>query len=240
MNLQMSSRIRRMKSALIVQGGWDGHQPRQVAELLEAELRRDGFAVEVSDTLDSLRDGEKLKSLSLIVPIWTMGKIEREQLNPLLEAVRSGVGIAGCHGGMCDAFRNETEWQFMTGGQWVAHPGNDGRHYVVDVCDDNPITAGIKSFEVRTEKYYMHVDPAIRVMATTRFEDYDDALMPVVWTKMYGAGRVFYNSLGHQANIVAQPEVLTMMARGMRWAAGEWDTQIGRPFADVYAAVANH
>ena len=45
--------------------------------------------------------------------------------------------------------------------------------------------------------------------------------MPVVWTKTYGAGRVFYSSLGHQANIVALPQVLTMMARGMRWAAGE-------------------
>jgi uncharacterized protein len=230
--------ILHMKSALIVQGGWDGHQPRQVAELLEAELRREGFAVEVSDTLDAFRDGEKLKKLSLIVPIWTMGKIEREQLTPVLEAVRSGVGLAGCHGGMCDAFRNETEWQFMTGGQWVAHPGNDGRRYDVNIVDDDPITAGIADFEVRTEKYYMHVDPAIRVLATTRFEDYDDALMPVVWTKTYGAGRVFYNSLGHQANIVALPQVMTMMSRGMRWAAGEWATEMGKPFAQAYAAAA--
>jgi uncharacterized protein len=227
-----------MKSALIVYGGWDGHQPKEVSQLLEGELKRAGFAVEVSDTLDALLDGEKLRKLDLIVPIWTMGSIKREQLTPLLEAVKSGVGIAGCHGGMCDAFRNETEYQFMTGGQWVAHPGNDGRHYVVNIVDQNPITAGIADFEVRTEKYYMHVDPAIRVMATTAFEDYGDALMPVVWTKTYGKGRVFYNSLGHQANIVALPPVLTMMARGMCWAAGEWDAAMGKPFAQVYAAVA--
>jgi type 1 glutamine amidotransferase len=224
-----------MKTALIVYGGWDGHQPREVSQLLDGELRRAGFSTEVSDSLDALLDGDKLKTLDLIVPIWTMGSIKREQLTPLLEAVKSGVGIAGCHGGMCDSFRNETEYQFMTGGQWVAHPGNDGRHYVVNIVDQNPITEGLSDFEVWTEKYYMHVDPAIRVMATTTFEDYGDAIMPVTWTKTYGKGRVFYCSLGHQANIVALPQVATMMARGMRWAAGEWETEMGVPFGRVYA-----
>jgi uncharacterized protein len=224
-----------MKSALVVYGGWDGHQPKEVSQLLVDALVKDGFQVDVSDTLESFEDGARLSKLDLIVPIWTMGTIKREQVGPLLEAVKGGVGLAGCHGGMCDAFRNETEYQFMTGGQWVAHPGNDGRHYVVNIIDDNPITAGIADFEVRTEKYYMHVDPAIRVLATTAFEDFNDTVMPVVWTKTYGAGRVFYNSLGHQANIVALPEVLTMMARGMRWAAGEGPLAIGKPFAAAYA-----
>ncbi len=224
------------KSALIVYGGWLGHQPKEVAGLLEGELLRDGFSVEVSDTLDALCDRDKLFSLGLIVPIWTMGTITREQLTPLLEAVSAGVGIAGCHGGMCDAFRNETEYQFMTGGQWVAHPGNDGRRYTVNIIDRNAITEGIPDFEVSTEKYYMHVDPAIRVSAITRFEDYNDTVMPVIWTKTYGAGRVFYNSLGHQANIIAIPHVLKIMARGMRWAAGEGPLAMGMPFAQAMAS----
>lgn len=225
-----------MKSALIVYGGWFGHQPKEVAHLLRDTLAEDGFSVELSDTLDVYTDLEHLKQQSVIVPVWTMDSIKREQLGPLLEAVRGGVGIAGCHGGMCDAFRNETEYQFMTGGQWVAHPGNDGRHYWVNICDKNPITEGLQDFEVRSEKYYMHVDPAIRVLATTAFEDYGNAIMPVTWTKTYGQGRVFYCSLGHQANIVAMPETLTMMRRGIRWAAGEWQTEMGVPFARVYAA----
>ncbi len=227
-----------MRQALIVYGGWEGHQPKEVAGLLGDALARAGFSVERANTLDAFLDANRLKSLDLIVPIWTMGTIKREQLEPLLEAVRGGVGLAGCHGGMCDAFRNETEYQFMTGGQWVAHPGNDGRHYRVNIIDRNPITEGIRDFEVWTEKYYMHVDPAIRVMATTTFEDYGDTIMPVVWTKTYGKGRVFYCSLGHQANIVAMPPVLTMMARGMRWAAGEWQTEMGLPFAKVYCSAA--
>lgn len=218
------------KSALIVQGGWDGHQPKEVSEILAAELIKHGFTVEVSDTLDAYKDEAKLKSLDLIVPLWTMSTITGEQLGPLLNAVKSGVGIGGVHGGMCDAFRNETEYQFMTGGQWVAHPGNDGVEYTVDVRDrDHFITQGSPaSFAVKSEQYYLHVDPAVRVLASTRFpvpgvdgpHTKNGAVdMPTVWTKYYGEGRVFYNALGHQANIVAQPEVLLLTIRGLLWAA---------------------
>ncbi len=223
-----------MKSALIVYGGWEEHEPKQVSALLDGALREAGCDVPVSNTLDSLLDGAALKKLDLIVPCYTMSTITRGQLTPLLDAVRGGVGLAGCHGGMCDAFRQETEYQFMTGGQWVAHPGNDGRGYVVNITGRNEITDGLSDFPVRSEKYYMHVDPAIRVLATTTFEDYNDTLMPVTWTKTYGAGRVFYCSLGHHADIVAMPPVLTMMSRGMRWAAGEWGAAMGVPFAQAY------
>ncbi|MHB1295272.1 MAG: ThuA domain-containing protein [Anaerolineae bacterium] len=207
-----------MKSALIVQGGWDGHEPKQVSEILARALRENGFAVEVSDTLDAFLDGAKLKALDLIVPLWTMGSIKQEQLKPMLEAVQSGVGIAGVHGGMGDAFRNDTEYQFMVGGQWVAHPGGDGVEYVVNIVDhDNPITVGMRDFKVKSEHYYMHVDPAIHVLATTPF---GDVTMPVTWTKTYGKGRVFYCSLGHVAQVFGQAsEILTMVTRGMLWAA---------------------
>src|SRR2546423_805689 len=135
--------------ALVVWGGWEGHQPREVAQVFARVLREDGFEVEVSDALDSFKDSSKLSQLSLIIPIWTMGQITDEQANPAFEAVKRGVGLAGCHGGMCDAFRTNTEWQFLTGGQWVAHPGNDGTRYRVNIRDrENPITLGIDDFEV--------------------------------------------------------------------------------------------
>jgi hypothetical protein len=218
------------KSALIVWGGWDGHQPEQVALLFARVLREDGWVVEVSSTLDSFRDAERLNRLNLIVPIWTMGKLDKAQADPVLAAVgEHGVGIAGCHGGMCDAFREHTEWQFMTGGQWVAHPGNDGVKYRVHIGPEpSPITAGIVDFDVTSEQYYMHVDPAVRVLATTRFPtpgvdgphtDNGPVDMPVVWTKRYGRGRVFYNALGHDAEVVASEPCLTLMRRGFAWAA---------------------
>jgi uncharacterized protein len=215
------------KRALIVWGGWDGHQPKQVGEIFARVLKQDGFEVEVSDTLDAFKDADKLMNLNLIVPVWTMGKISGEQAGPVFKAVAAGVGIAGCHGGMCDSFRDNTEWQFMTGGQWVAHPGNDGVRYTVQIKDkSHPVTAGLSDFEVASEQYYMHVDPGVKVLASTRFPVADGPHtgngpvdMPVIWTKVYGKGKVFYNSLGHQANIVEAEPCLTIMRRGFTWAS---------------------
>lgn len=214
--------------ALIVQGGWDGHQPKEVSEIFADILQKEQFEVEVSDSLDAFRDKEKLMNLNLIVPIWTMGEIVQEQLNPVLEAIQSGVGIAGCHGGMCDAFRNCVEWQFLTGSQWVAHPFNDGVKYEVNILKStsSPLTEGIHDFEVTSEQYYLHVDPAVDVLATTTFALSEGAhsangtiTMPVVYTKRWGNGKVFYNALGHQANIFEIPEARELMRRGFLWAA---------------------
>lgn len=218
-----------MASALIVWGGWNGHQPKEVAEVFRGILAGEGFAVEVRDTLDAFKDEGKLMGLDLIVPIWTMGEISPEQEKPVLKAVREGgVGIAGCHGGMCDAFRKNCDWQFMTGGQWVAHPGNDGVKYKIHIKDpDHPITAGLQDFDVASEQYYMHIDPAIRVLATTTYPTpgvegphlpNGFVEMPQVWTKHYGKGRVFYNALGHHADIFDIPEAKELMRRGFKWA----------------------
>src|SRR4051794_36117577 len=215
------------RRALIVSGGWDGHQPFAVAKLFERLLQREQFEVQLSDSLDSFADAALLKSLALLIPNWTMGKISPEQLNTVLSAVEAGLGVAGAHGGMCDAFRDSPEWQFMTGGQWVAHPGNDGVKYAVRISPiKSAITEGLKNFDVSSEQYYMHVDPAVRVLAYTQFPTADgphvgngQVNMPVVWTKMYGSGRVFYNSLGHHADIVESEPCLTIMRRGFLWAA---------------------
>ncbi|MBB6690636.1 ThuA domain-containing protein [Cohnella xylanilytica] len=216
-----------MRKALIVWGGWDGHQPRQVADIFRDVLEKENFEVEVSDTLEAFSEGEKLKGLDLIVPVWTMGRIEQQWVNNVSEAVQAGVGLAGCHGGMCDSFRDNVDWQFMTGGQWVAHPGNDGVEYTVNIKhSSSPLTDGIEDFQVASEQYYLHVDPAVEVLATTRFpvvpgpHSLNKAVdMPVVWTKRWGVGRVYYNSLGHQANIIEIPVVKELMRRGFLWCA---------------------
>ncbi len=222
------------RKALIVWGGWLGHEPEQVAEIFAKTLNREGFEVEISDTLKSLEDTAKLNSLHLIVPVWTMGEISNEQVNSVTEAVANGVGIAGCHGGMCDAFRTSVQWQFMTGGNWVSHPGGDGVEYMVNIRhSSSPITAGLHDFKVVSEQYYLHVDPAVEVLATTRFPTvtwYHSSNgvvdMPVVWTKRWGLGRVFYNSLGHHADIFNIPEALELMRRGFLWAAEGKDIAI--------------
>jgi type 1 glutamine amidotransferase len=177
----------------------------------------------VSDTLDVYLDPDKLTALDLIVPVWTMGTITREQEQGLLAAVQGGVGIAGWHGGMGDSFRNNVDYQFMVGGQWVVHPGGV-IDYEVNITDhDDPITAGLSDFKMHSEQYYMHVDPSNQVLATTTFGG-DHApwiagcVMPVAWKRMWGQGRVFFCSLGHVAQDFDVPEAREIVRRGMLWA----------------------
>jgi len=213
-----------MKSALMVWGGWEGHEPKQCVEVFAPILESEGFKVEVSNTLDAYLDEAKMKSLSLIVPVWTMGSITGEQSSGLLGAVKSGVGIAGWHGGMGDSFRNNTGYQFMVGGQWVEHPGGIVEYEVNIVKPDDPIVAGLRDFKKTSEQYYMHVDPSNEVLASTTVggETYPwiaGCIMPAVWKRKYGEGRVFYTSLGHVAKDFDVPEVKEIVRRGMVWAA---------------------
>ena len=212
-----------MRKALIVWGGWPGHDPDLCASIYREWLKKEGFEVRIETETAAFLD-PALMDYSLIVPIYTMAKIEKPEALHLCEVVKSGVGLAGHHGGMCDAFRDSVDYQFMCGGQWVAHPGNI-IDYKVDITrPDDPIMQGIESFEHRSEQYYMHVDPANEVLATTTFTgDHSDwidgVVMPVVWKKRFGQGRVFFNSLGHRAYELDVPEIKTMMIRGLLWAA---------------------
>jgi type 1 glutamine amidotransferase len=212
------------KRALILAGGWPGHEPEKTSEIFRHELTGAGFDVKISDTLDSLLDPALARTFDLIVPNWTMGQITHEQETGLLAAVESGVGVGGFHGGVGDAFRNATGFQFMVGGQFVAHP-DDHRDYVVHIVkQDDPIVEGIPDFKFNSEQYYMHVDPSNDVLATTVFQTtstpwVNGTIMPVVWKRLYGTGKVFYSSLGHNAKQFDVPEVRELTRRGLIWAA---------------------
>lgn len=213
-----------MKSVLFVQGGWPGHEPVQSQEYFIPFMREQGYNVEISDTLDVYLDKARMHALSLIVQTWTMGTITGEQEKGLLDAVESGAGFAGWHGGMVDAFRNNTAYQFMTGGQWVAHPGNVIDYAVNIINHDDPITAGIPDFTIHSEQYYVHVDPKNEVLATTTFSgEYAPwtagCVMPVVWKKGWGAGKVFHCTLGHVAKDFDVPEAREIVKRGLLWAS---------------------
>jgi type 1 glutamine amidotransferase len=214
-----------MRAALIVYGGWEGHDPEECAAIYRRWLHEDGFTVRMETETKAFAD-PSIHDLSLIVPIFTMSTIQKDEVANLTKAVESGVGIAGHHGGMGDAFRDAVDYQFMVGGQWVAHPGNI-IDYTVDITKpDDPIVAGIKSFPYHSEQYYMHVDPANEVLATTTFSGEHapwtkGVVMPVVWKRHYGQGRVFYSSLGHQAKEFEVSEMATILRRGINWAARE-------------------
>lgn len=197
-----------------------------MAEIFRSVLAGRGFDVRLADSLDVLLD-DQLELLSLIVPVWTMGEIGDVELARLCRAVEGGVGLAGCHGGMGDSFRDSPDYQLMVGGQFVGHPGDDGITYGIHISDpDHPLTVGIADFSITSEQYYMHVDPSNTVLATTSFPVAEGPHvpngpfeMPVAWTRRHGKGRVFYCSLGHDAGIVSFPPVLDLCTRGLLWAA---------------------
>lgn len=212
------------KKAIMVWGGWMGHEPDQCVAIFRPYLESQGYDVEVYDTLDVYLDTDKMLALDLIVPVWTMGTITNEQEKGLLDAVKAGVGIGGWHGGMGDSFRNNVEYQFMVGGQWVAHPGGVIDYEVNITKPEDPIVHGLKDFKMQSEQYYMHVDPSNEVLATTTFGGehaywIEGVVMPVVWKRMYGKGRVFYTSLGHVAKDFDVPEARTIVERGLLWAS---------------------
>lgn len=212
-----------MRSAMIIWGGWNGHDPEECAAIYRRWLHEDGFSVRVETNLEVLAD-PSIHELSLIIPIYTMSTIEKHQVENLVKAVEGGVGLAGHHGGMSDAFRDSVEYQFVVGGQWVAHPGNI-IDYTVDVAKpEDPIMQGIKSFAYTSEQYYMHMDPSVEVLATTTFSGEhapwtEGVVMPVAWKRRYGLGKVFHSTLGHRASEFEVSEMATMLRRGVNWAA---------------------
>lgn len=214
------------RKLLFIYGGWPGHEPEKFKDYMVPWLEEAGAEVLLYNNLDPYTDKALMDTIDLVIQVMTMSQISREQEKGLLDAIRNnGTAMAGWHGGMCDAFRNNPDYQFMTGGQWVAHPGGVIDYTVQIVDHKDEVTKGLTGFAMHSEQYYMHVDPNVKVLATTRFSGahdawIDGAVMPVTWKKMYGKGRVFYTSLGHNLDHLTQvPDAMEMLKRGIRWAS---------------------
>ncbi len=227
------------KKVLMVWGGWNGHHPKELTEKVKAWLESQGAIVTVSDSLGVYTNKEIMDNTDLIFQSVTMSKITGEQEKGLLNAVKNGAGLAGTHGGLGDSFRENTEYQFMVGGQWVAHPGGV-RDYTVEITDKkDPVSNGLSDFKIKSEQYYMHVDPNVKVLATTTFsadpdEWIEGAVIPVAWKKMYGNGRVFYISVGHTPADFDIPDSWELLTRGIRWASGSKYAQKEKWMSPVY------
>jgi len=218
-----------MKKALMVWGGWNGHTPKESIDVFAPLLAAKGFEVTISDNMACYTDQDLMAAQDVIVPCWTMGKIEQPQSDGLLAAVRAGTGLAGWHGGIIDSFRENTEYQWMTGGQWVAHPGNCIPSYKVEIMDpQHPIVKGLKDFDMPdTEQYFIHVDPSVHVLCRTVFSgEFGErdryqagTVMPYAYTKSYGKGKIFVACWGHTDKDFAVSEAREIVLRGMIWAA---------------------
>ena len=215
----------------MVWGGWDGHTPKASVDVFAPLLAARGFEVTIADNMAGYADKDLMAAQDLIVPCWTMGQIEKPQEEGLLAAVRAGAGLAGWHGGIIDSFRNNTEYQWMTGGQWVAHPGNCIPSCKIEIMDPHhPIVKGLTQFDIpNTEQYFIHVDPSVHVLCRTVFSgEYGEpdlykagTVMPYAYTKTWGKGRVFVACWGHTHKDFDVPEAREIVLRGLLWAARE-------------------
>lgn len=215
------------RTALVVRGGWDGHCPVETTDSFLPFLERSGFETVVSDSLDAYTDAELMARTDLIVQCWTMGTITAEQLTGLRKAVENGTGFGGWHGGVSDAFRNATDYLQLVGGQFACHPRNFVDHTVEVVPDraEHPIVAGFSTVSLHTEQYWMLVDGYSDVLATTTVSALPGdpwsapVVSPAVWTRSWGAGRVFVCTVGHKQEDLDVPEIRTIIERGLMWAS---------------------
>lgn len=201
--------------------------PVEATDLFIPYLVAQGFTVVIADTLDVYLDAAALGAYDLIVQCWSSGSLTVAQSAGLREAVRGGVGFAGWHGGVVATFANDRAYLRMVGAQFVFHHPEfiDYRVDIVAERSAHPIVAGIEPFEIHTEQYWMLTDPLNDVLATTVYEPYpgsefDEAVtMPVVWTRRWGAGKVFVNAIGHRIPDLLVPEVRAITERGLVWAS---------------------
>lgn len=227
------------KSALVVRGGWEGHQPVEATELFIPHLRANGYDVRVEESPKVYAELDYMAGVDLIMQCVTMSTIEPDELAGLQAAVEAGTGLAGWHGGIADSYRNSSDYLHLIGGQFACHPGKhpDKRageqsdNYVpylismLPAARTHPITEGLADIELVTEQYWVLCDSYINVLATTTqaVRAWDPWRRPVespaIWTRQWGQGRIFVTTAGHRTDILQQPSVKTIIERGLLWAS---------------------
>ena len=187
-------------------------------EIVKSLSEREEFQItRVNENLDVLIS-PNLDSYDLIVFYYTVGEITDAQKNGLLNHIASGKGYVGVHSA-ADSFRGCPEYRAMVGGYFVTHPRY--RDYQVNIVDEaHPITKGIVEFMVTDEQYVLDYDPRVNVLASALWQG---GAMPVVWTKDWGGGRVFYLALGHDAAACRHEMFGTLLQRGALWAGAPDD-----------------
>ena len=225
------------RQALVVRGGWEGHQPVAATELFLPHLAANGFAVRVEDSPRVYAERDYMAGVDLVVQCVTMSTIEDDQLAGLMAAVEGGTGLAGWHGGIADSYRNSSDYLHLIGGQFACHPpkapqdrrGEQADYFipyrVEMLAAEHPITRGIEDFDLVTEQYWVLTDSYVDVLATTTLaaREWDPwhrpVVSPAVWTRYWGQGRVFVCTPGHDLDVIRQPSVTSLIERGMLWAA---------------------
>jgi type 1 glutamine amidotransferase len=148
--------------------------------------------------------------------------------------VRAGKGLVGIHIAAAAGI-NWPEYNAIIGGTHFGHAW--WAHQTVPVKLDDPQSplcaafAG-KGFEIKDDIYYFSAPYSrenVHVLASvdtakapkSMTDDRPDGDYPVSWIKPYGQGRVFYTSLGHQAETFQNAAFLKHLLDGVQYALGD-------------------
>lgn len=227
------------RRALVVRGGWDGHRPVESTNLFIPFLEAQGYQVRVEESPAVYADAGVLADTDLIVQCVTMSEITQEQVEGLRAAVAAGTGLTGWHGGIADSYRASSDYLQLVGGQFATHPSrepsalvegseeNNYLDYVVEITElgrRHPITERISNFPLATEQYWVLHDDLNDVLATTTHPAqpwqpwHRPITSPAIWTRQWGDGRIVVTTPGHSLDVLQNPNVRTVIERGMLWA----------------------
>lgn len=198
----------------LVFSGGEIHDGKGVGDEIERILRADE-RYDVTRVHEDLTvfEGAGLDPYELVVFFYTIGEISPAQREGLLSWVARGGTFVPVHSG-ADSFRESPEYRAMVGGWFVTHPAY--RQYQVSICDpSHPATEGIEEFFVTDEMYVTDFDPRVEVLASSLWKG---GTVPVIWTKTWGEGRVYYLALGHDPAACQQEIFATLLTRGAAWA----------------------
>jgi type 1 glutamine amidotransferase len=227
------------RSALIVRGGWEGHQPVRATEVFLPFLEASGYDIRIEESPSVYADADAMAATDLIVQSVTMSTATHEEVMGLRAAVAAGTGLTGWHGGIADSYRASSDYLQLVGGQFATHPsrrpdllveGSEENNYldytveITDVGRRHPITEGIDDFALTSEQYWVLHDDLNDVLATTTHPTqpwhpwHRPITSPAVWTRLWGRGRIVVTTPGHTPEVLQHPSVRTIIERGMLWA----------------------
>ena len=177
---------------------------------------------------------ENLKNYAAVM-FYTTGELPftDEEKRALVDFLKSGHGFIGVHSAT-DTLYEWDVYNQIIGGHFDGHPWH--QLVTVNVVDpDSKLVSGLgKSFQITDEIYQIkqfqasgtHVlltlDPT-SVDLTKPSVHKNDYGWPICWTRMFGKGRVYYNSLGHEDAVWNDPRYQDMLLKAIKWVMREGD-----------------
>jgi len=200
---------------LLVVGG-KYHPFMECAALLKSFVEASGgYSVTVTEDWDALK-AERIHAFEAVVAYSQGGAPTDEQLAGLLGYVRDGGSFIGLHGASA-TWKECAPFHEMLGSRFAGH-GPVSEFAVKIVDSESPIVRNIDEFRIEDELYVLgDFDPVVsRALATAELNGETHV---VAYTKTYGAGRVYYLSLGHDERAFNHPSFRALVLGGLDWAA---------------------